>query len=108
MTEVGDLTEFFHGVASEGTPEEALAAFYAYESQVPRVAETKARGLREMYGANEKTCGYFTLHTTADVFTRECGGSNWQASRSESASGRKALAGRRECREGAVARAGWD
>ncbi len=68
MAEVGELTEFFHGVASEGTPEEALAAFYAYESQVPRVAETKARGLREMYGANEKTYGYFTLHTTADVF----------------------------------------
>ena len=25
-------------------------------------------GLREMYGADEKTCGYFTLHTTADVY----------------------------------------
>ena len=55
-------------MASEGTPEEALAAFYAYESQVPQVAREKARGLREMYGADEKTCGYFTLHTTADVY----------------------------------------
>jgi pyrroloquinoline-quinone synthase len=45
-----------------------LAAFYAYESQVPRVAAEKARGLREMYGADEKTCAYFTLHTTADVY----------------------------------------
>jgi pyrroloquinoline-quinone synthase len=60
--------KYFHGVASEGTPEEALAAFYAYESQVPRVAQEKARGLREMYSADEKTCGYFTLHATADVF----------------------------------------
>jgi pyrroloquinoline-quinone synthase len=66
--EVRELTAFFHHVASESTPEEALAAFYAYESQVPRVAAEKARGLREMYGADEKTCGYFTLHTTADVY----------------------------------------
>jgi pyrroloquinoline-quinone synthase len=67
LTEVRQLTSFFHDVASQGTPEEALAAFYAYESQVPRVAKEKARGLREMYGADEKTCEYFTLHATADV-----------------------------------------
>lgn len=48
-------------------PEEALAAFYAYESQVPRVAKEKARGLLEMYGADEKTCRYFRLHGTVDV-----------------------------------------
>jgi pyrroloquinoline-quinone synthase len=65
---VDELVGWFHATAREGAPEEALAAFYAYESQVPRVAEEKARGLREMYGADEKTCGYFTLHTTADVY----------------------------------------
>jgi pyrroloquinoline-quinone synthase len=32
------------------------------------VAQEKARGLRDKYGANEKTCGYFTLHATADVY----------------------------------------
>ena len=68
VQEVRELTAFFHQVASEGTPEEALAAFYAYESQVPRVAKEKARGLQEMYGADERTTTYFTLHTTADVF----------------------------------------
>jgi len=68
VAEVAQLIGFFHRVASEGTPEEALAAFYAYESQVPRVAAEKARGLREIYGADEKTCGYFSLHTTADVY----------------------------------------
>jgi pyrroloquinoline-quinone synthase len=67
VAEIKNLTTFFHGVASEGTPEEALAAFYAYESQVPRVATEKARGLREMYGADGKTCEYFTLHSIADV-----------------------------------------
>jgi pyrroloquinoline-quinone synthase len=66
--EVGNLIEWFQSVAREGTPEEALAAFYAYESQVPRVAQEKDRGLRELYGADEKTRGYFTLHATADVY----------------------------------------
>lgn len=68
VPEIDALKESFHSVAREGAPEEALASFYAYESQVPRVAAEKARGLREMYGADEKTCAYFTLHTTADVY----------------------------------------
>jgi len=67
VPEIRELTNFFHRIASEGTSEEALAAFYAYESQVPRIAHEKARGLRESYGADAKTCGYFTLHSTADV-----------------------------------------
>src|SRR6202035_3784326 len=67
VTQVRDLMKHFHRVASGGSPEEALAAFYAYESQVPRVAKEKERGLREMYGADDKTCGYFALHGTADV-----------------------------------------
>jgi pyrroloquinoline-quinone synthase len=68
VPEITELTTFFHRVASEGSAEEALAAFYAYESQVPRVAKEKARGLREMYGAGERVTAYFTLHTTADVY----------------------------------------
>jgi pyrroloquinoline-quinone synthase len=68
VAEVRELIRHFHRVASEGTPEEALAAFYVYESQVPRVAKEKERGLREMYGADDKACGYFSLHATADVF----------------------------------------
>ena len=68
VPELEHLVNSFHAISDEGSPEEALAAFYAYESQVPRVATEKARGLKEMYGADEKTCGYFTLHTTADVY----------------------------------------
>jgi pyrroloquinoline-quinone synthase len=68
LPEIKELVNWFKLVAREGASAEALATFYAYESQVPRVAEEKARGLREMYGADEKTCGYFTLHTTADVY----------------------------------------
>ena len=68
LPEMKNLMAAFHRVASEGAPEEVLAAFYAYESQVPRVAEAKEAGLRDLYGANEKVRGYFALHKTADVF----------------------------------------
>ena len=68
LTEIRELLSWFHRVASEGTPEEALSAFYAYESQVPRVAQEKDRGLRERYAADRKTRAYFTLHTSADVY----------------------------------------
>jgi pyrroloquinoline-quinone synthase len=67
VPEIRKLIRYFQSVAGEGTPEEALAAFYAYESQVPRIAGEKERGLREMYRADDKTCGYFALHATADV-----------------------------------------
>jgi pyrroloquinoline-quinone synthase len=68
VREISDLILWFNSISTEGAPEEALAAFYAYESQVPRVASAKDRGLRELYGADEKTRAYFTLHTTADVY----------------------------------------
>jgi len=68
VPEVRQLTKYFQRVANEASPEEVLAAFYAYESQVPRVAQEKERGLREMYGADDKTCGYFSLHAAADVY----------------------------------------
>ncbi len=68
LPEIKELIAQFHRVASEGTSAEALAAFYAYESQVPQVAKEKERGLRAMYGADDATCGYFTLHATADVY----------------------------------------
>jgi pyrroloquinoline-quinone synthase len=68
VEEVKNLIAFFHDIASKGTPEEALAAFYAYESQVPRLASEKARRLRDKYGASDKACAYFDLHATADVY----------------------------------------
>ena len=67
LPEVAELIAHFRRVAHEGSAAKALAAFYAYESQMPRVAREKACGLREKYGADARTCGYFTLHQTADV-----------------------------------------
>jgi pyrroloquinoline-quinone synthase len=64
---VGEAMEYFFGVSDWGAPAEAVAAFYAYESQVPRVAAAKEKGLKELYGADKETCAYFTLHKIADV-----------------------------------------
>ena len=64
---VTDLVDTFRRIAQEGSALEVLACFYAYESQVPRIAKTKAQGLTELYGADAKTCAYFKLHQFADV-----------------------------------------
>lgn len=50
----------------------ALAALYAYESQQPEVAATKAAGLAEHYGvADGESLAYFTVHAEADVRHRD-------------------------------------
>jgi pyrroloquinoline-quinone synthase len=67
MTEIQSLIDEFRRAASTGAIAEALAAFYAYESQIPRIAKEKAVGLTERYGADNRTAGYFKLHQTADV-----------------------------------------
>jgi len=64
---VADLIKFYHHVAADASPGEAVAAFYAYESQVPRLAAEKERGLQTFYAADAKATRYFTLHKTADV-----------------------------------------
>jgi len=68
LPEMCALMESFRRTASHGHPAAALAMFYAYESQVPRVAREKAAGLRKWYGADDATCHYFDLHRTADVY----------------------------------------
>jgi pyrroloquinoline-quinone synthase len=67
LPEVCEVIAQFRRVAREGSTAEALATFYAYESQVPRVAKEKADGLARRYGADAKTCSYFKLHQFADV-----------------------------------------
>jgi pyrroloquinoline-quinone synthase len=67
IAQIKTLMSTFSDVASAGSTPEALAAFYAYESQVPRVATEKERGLVDLYGADKKTSYYFALHKTFDV-----------------------------------------
>lgn len=68
LPEIQQLIEWFLEVSRTGTPAQAVAAFYAYESQVPAVAREKYVKLRENYGADDVTCNYFDVHTTADVY----------------------------------------
>jgi pyrroloquinoline-quinone synthase len=67
LAEIQSLIDEFRRAAQECSTAEALAAFYAYESQIPRIAKEKAAGLAERYGADNKTASYFKLHQTADV-----------------------------------------
>jgi pyrroloquinoline-quinone synthase len=52
--------------ASMHSPAKALAALYANESQVPRIAKEKVPTLGTCYGADAKTCRYFVLHRVMD------------------------------------------
>lgn len=53
---------------SQRASDEALAALYAYESQVPEVADAKADGLRRHYGvSDESSLAFFELHSRLDV-----------------------------------------
>ncbi len=67
LPEVRELVGTYRELGRSAPPATALGAFYAYESQVPRIAEEKRAGLKKFYGADDTTCAYFTLHMTADV-----------------------------------------
>lgn len=62
-----ELTYTFREIASQRSPLAALGAFYAYESQVARIAGLKAQGLKDFYGADGDTRAYFELHATQDA-----------------------------------------
>ena len=51
---------------------EGLAALYTYERQIPEIAETKIRGLKNHYGVSSKEgLEFFEVHKAADVYHRE-------------------------------------
>ena len=51
---------------------EGLASLYTYERQIPEVAETKIRGLKNHYGVTSKEgLEFFEVHKAADVYHRE-------------------------------------
>jgi pyrroloquinoline-quinone synthase len=71
LPEIRCLVETYRGMAESAPPPTALGAFYAYEWQVPAVAEAKLTGLTRFYGASGAACEYFELHRTADLKHRE-------------------------------------
>jgi pyrroloquinoline-quinone synthase len=65
---VAALLDTYDEVAAQGTKAQAVAAFYAYEAQVPEIATQKISGLRRFYDISEpRSLAYFAVHEEADV-----------------------------------------
>lgn len=57
----------FSLAATDASPAFAMGMLYGYESQTPKVAETKIAGLRDFYGVEGPGTTYFQLHGELDV-----------------------------------------
>ena len=65
--ETEDLVGTFRAICRGRGTAEGLAALYAYESQIPAVAESKIAGLKKFYRVTEpRTLAYFEVHIEAD------------------------------------------
>ena len=65
--ETEGLVGTFRAICRERSTAEGLTALYAYESQIPAVAESKIAGLKKFYGVTEpRTLSYFEVHIEAD------------------------------------------
>jgi pyrroloquinoline-quinone synthase len=65
--ETAELIASFRAICRNEKTASALAALYAYESQIPAVSESKIDGLRQHYGfRDENSYRYFSVHIEAD------------------------------------------
>jgi pyrroloquinoline-quinone synthase len=65
---IAALLDTYDEVAAQGSKAQAVAAFYAYEAQVPEIATQKISGLRRFYDiAEPRALAYFEVHEEADV-----------------------------------------
>jgi len=61
------VVQTYREICGDRPVAEAVAALYAYESQVPEIATTKIEGLKTFYGiTNPEALAYFTVHEEAD------------------------------------------
>ena len=80
---IAALLDGFDEVATYGTMTEAVAAFYAYEVQVPEMSASKIAALRRFYNVDEpRAVAYFATRREADVRHRAAWRS-WLVSRPE-------------------------
>ena len=71
MPATTQLVSTFHA-ASRSSYEEGLAAIYAYEYQIPEVANSKIEGLKSNYSiSDDRTLAFFEVHKEADIYHRE-------------------------------------
>ncbi len=62
------LVQTYVDAARDAPVAAGVAAVYAYERQVPSVAQAKIDGLRQRYGiADSRTLGFFETHSVLDV-----------------------------------------
>jgi pyrroloquinoline-quinone synthase len=65
------LVETFREIVGDRPVVEAVAALYAYESQVPEIAASKIDGLKKFYGIDSgEALAYFSVHEQADKVHR--------------------------------------
>jgi len=65
---IAALLDTYEEAASQGSAAQAVACFYAYESQVPEICTQKIAGLKRYYGITDsRALEYFTVHEEADV-----------------------------------------
>ena len=61
------VVQTFREICGDRTVAEAVAALYAYESQVPEIATTKIDGLKKFYGIDKaEDVAYFAAHEETD------------------------------------------
>ena len=62
-----NVVQTFREICGDRSIPEAVAALYAYESQVPEIATTKIDGLKSFYGITQpQALAYFEVHEEAD------------------------------------------
>ena len=67
-----NVVQTFRDICANRSLPEAVAALYAYESQVPEIAATKIDGLQRFYGITDTNAtAYFSVHEEADKAHRE-------------------------------------
>jgi pyrroloquinoline-quinone synthase len=67
--ETKESVEALRTLSRSEDPVDGMAALYAYESQIPAVAETKIAGLKEHYDLDsDDGLIFFTVHQEADVW----------------------------------------
>src|SRR6266566_3921003 len=78
------VVQKFREISGDRPVAEAVAALYAYESQVPEIAATKIDGLKKFYGVTQaEALAYFAVHEETDKAHRAA----WRAWLEEHASG---------------------
>jgi pyrroloquinoline-quinone synthase len=67
LPETQNLVDTYRDITTSASTEEALAAIYGYERQVPSIAKEKAMGLEKFYGITDtKALEFFTVHEAID------------------------------------------